>query len=621
MVIELELNLHLHNKGYKNKPTGKAIGTISNEITSEVTTITPAELAVKVGQEGHTVVLATMDGKRSKINMAQQQVIMLDFDNKDDETKKKTSGMFYTSIQDILADPFIRENASFIYKTLSHTDAWEKFRVVFILDKPLTSLEEVYGAYDYLLNQYQNADKACKDPSRLFFGGTEYIEINMDNTLATEGLPVAVAEAPKQPKLKVVGDSKVEKAIKAKPVVASGEIPTYKLMQQGNKEEVAKRLSVYTSKVESKVQATKVLKAINMQELLGIQFNPFFDLFHFEKNPSAGIFKMEGADVYLYKCHSSSQDNTPMDVIKVTSKLLNTTYMEALSYLIDVCNIKVEMSEQVRVLREQCDLFLDLLVSEELKVTYPAINERFWRYKTDIYTILNIFKENIYEDENGALRSLTWLSVRTLAQKVYGTDTKKDKVSRLLNLLTYTNWIDKLDESQIPAPLLKKLKETQNANKREKRSNVFELLTLGDDFFNQLNMQCEEMKESGFTMKGFSQEYVVRTHGQEVADAVFVQDKGKKPSKSAEAMVKHIHQVTMTAIETDGYIAVNDILAKVQKKYKSKGYTETKYKQALSEMLDMYGLQKTRLTKDLKERFEITNLPKNASPTILIKAV
>ena len=52
-VIELEFKLHLHNKGYKAKPSGKEIGLISKEITSEVTTITPAELALKVGQEGH----------------------------------------------------------------------------------------------------------------------------------------------------------------------------------------------------------------------------------------------------------------------------------------------------------------------------------------------------------------------------------------------------------------------------------------------------------------------------------------------------------------------------------------------------------------------------------------
>ena len=620
-VIELEFKLHLHNKGYKAKPSGKEIGLISKEITSEVTTITPAELALKVGQEGHTTVLATMNGKRNKFNMIQQQVLMIDFDNTEiiDGKKKKTTGSSYTSIMDMICDPYIQKNASFIYKTLSHKDSWEKFRVAFILDKPMTKIEEVYGAYDFLLNKYPNADKACKDPSRLFFGGTEYITVNFENTLAKDSLHVAVVE---NPKLEVVkpAKTKVEKAREAVPSVPTGATETYKLIKEGKKEEVASRLSVYKAKVHSKVQAMKYLKSLNMQELFGVQFNPFFDFFHFEKSPSAGIFKMENADIYLYKCHSESHGFTG-DVIMVTSKLLDIPYMQALNYLIEVCGIEIEVTEQIKALRDQCDLFLELLLSEDLKDNYPAINNIFWRYKTEIVAILTIFKENIYEDENGNLRSLTWLSVRNLSEKIYGTDRKKDAISRILNLMTYTNWIDKLDESQIPATLLKKIKATQNANKREKRSNVFELLPLGDDFFIQLNKQCEVMKQTGFTMKGFSQEYVARTHGKEVADEVFVQDKNKKISKTSDELVADIHKVVLKMISKKGIAIEKDVLAVVQKKWKSKGFTETKYKQAVSEMLDMYGLERKRLTKDLKEKFEVTNLPKNASPTILLKAV
>ena len=59
----------------------------------------------------------------------------------------------------------------------------------------------------------------------------------------------------------------------------------------------------------------------------------------------------------------------------------------------------------------------------------------------------------------------------------------------------------------------------------------------------------------------------------------------------------------------------------MQKMWKSKGFLEYKYQQSVEEMLEIYGLKKIRLTKELKERFGITTLLPQASPTILIKDI
>lgn len=75
---------------------------------------------------------------------------------------------FYKTFDEVKEDEYIKANASFMYKTLSHTEELHKFRVVFILDKPLTTVEEVYGAYDFLLKKFPEADQSCKDPSRIF---------------------------------------------------------------------------------------------------------------------------------------------------------------------------------------------------------------------------------------------------------------------------------------------------------------------------------------------------------------------------------------------------------------------------------------------------------------------
>lgn len=201
------------------------------------------------------------------------------------------------------------------------------------------------------------------------------------------------------------------------------------------------------------------------------------------------------------------------------------------------------------------------------------------------------------------------ISVRSLSKQLYdGSDSKKDKVSRILNLMCFTEWIDKLDDSQVPPLLLQKLKSNQALAGREKRSNVWELLLLGDDFFETLNSKCEDMAEKGFTMKGFSREYVLRTEGQETADKVYVQDKARGRSKATDKFSEAMQKLIMENVERYGYVVEKDVLAKMQKKYRSKGFSEYKFKQCISEVLDMYALERKRLNKQLREKYSV-NLP------------
>lgn len=608
----MEIELHVHKQKFQTKPNNPA--TINNEVTEEVLKVTPVELAEKVGNNGQTMVLATMNGKRSKLNMVQQQALALDFDNKDDQTKAKTEGMFYQSIEDTLNNPFVKENASFIYKTFSHTEGWDKFRVVFILDKPLTTNEEVAEAYASLMDLYPNADKATKDSSRLFYGGTEAIEINFNNVLDVTSLP-AVKKSPEKP---VKAKVKKTSFKKVKPtVVTEEETPTWKLIKQGEKELVTERLNVYSVKLHSKVQAINYLKSLDMAEVLGVRFNPTFDFFHFENNPSASIFKMEDSDIYLYKCHSASHPFTG-NIIHVIGKLTGLDYIQSLNYLIEVAEIKIEVTEQISELREQCTVFQHTLLSEDLKDDYPAIHTRLWRYKTDINAILEIFKENIYEDENGELRSLTWMSSDNLSLKLYGTKEKSRTIRRILNLMSYTEWIEKLDESQIPARLLEQIKKNQNSNGYSRRSNVFELFTLGTDFFTGLNKKCEVMAEQGFTMKGFSKEYVLNADGVESADKLYVQEKNRGISKTSEDITADIYQLVDFHLEQETHIVIGDLLEELTAKWKSKNLVETKFKQVLPKLLKDKNLQKSRLTKALREKWDLPST--QASPAILYVA-
>lgn len=179
--------LLIDRQGFNQKPSPQQIPSINNRITEQLMTVTQEEFAKLVGENGQTTVLATMDGKRNKNNMIQQQVVALDFDNTKivDGKKVKTTGDEYTSVAEIFQDDWVQANASLIYSTFSHEKDWHRFRLVFFLDQPMTNNNQVEMMYGWLMDKFPNADKANKDSSRLFFGGTEYVEINFENELDT----------------------------------------------------------------------------------------------------------------------------------------------------------------------------------------------------------------------------------------------------------------------------------------------------------------------------------------------------------------------------------------------------------------------------------------------------
>lgn len=615
-------NLHIDSIKYKEKPP--TAGRITKEIAKNEVAVTPIDLEQAL-ISGQTVVLATMqNGERTNLNMIQQQIVMLDFDNVihediDGSRKKnkiRATGSAYTSLQDIMVDSFIKENASFIYTTFSHTNSWHKFRVVFFLDVPLTTEYQVNAMYEDLLKKFPTADN-LKDPAHLFYGGTHSHEIDFNNVLA---VPDNVLQAVK-PEVAVKAKESSPVLPLPKPIkvdVPEDELLTWQLIRAGRKEDVKDRLKGYGVRVHSKPQAMTVLKSFNMIEFLGLKNKNCFDLFHYEENPSASVFKMENADIWLYKCHSASEEYTA-DIIRLTSRLLGTSFIGALNYLIEVTGITIVMTEQVLAIREQCDVFSNVLTSNDLRTNYPNVHFRFGRYVSEVVTILSIFKENVYEDSNGDIRSLSWYNLENLAEKLGKRTSSKKTVERLLNLLCLTSWIDKLQDSQIPTELLKKLKSSQDGNKYAKRGNVFELLLLDDDFFEKLERECFSMKQHGFTMKGFSREMVIRTFGIEMADKVFVQDTTKTISIGSDKIATSIHAITLDMIEKQGYAYEKDIYAKVKIKWKTQAYAEIKFKRCLGEMLDLYDLKIITMNNACKAHFGLDTTTKSY-PKVIVKA-
>ena len=165
-----------HEKRYTSKPTGKEIGKISNGLHTK--NMDFEMLAHEVGEYGCTFSPAVYHGKRRKENYVSQQLIALDFDH----------GVTFSEIRQ-RAEHY-RLPILFAYKTFSYTEEHEKFRVVFALSDVLSDSLTSEVMIAMFMKIFQECDEACKDSSRMFFGGkgllalaNEPIEISYQDLL------------------------------------------------------------------------------------------------------------------------------------------------------------------------------------------------------------------------------------------------------------------------------------------------------------------------------------------------------------------------------------------------------------------------------------------------------
>ncbi|MDE5936335.1 MAG: hypothetical protein K2G83_02900, partial [Ruminococcus sp.] len=158
-----EYQVSFDKKRHSEKPTGAEIGKISNRLYTK--SIDFKKLAYEVGERGCTFSPAVYDGKRRKENFISQQLIALDFDN----------GVTFAEIKE-RAEHY-RLPILFAYKTFSYTVEHEKFRVVFALNDMINDSFTSEAVTAMVMKIFWDCDKACKDSSRMFFGGKGLLEI------------------------------------------------------------------------------------------------------------------------------------------------------------------------------------------------------------------------------------------------------------------------------------------------------------------------------------------------------------------------------------------------------------------------------------------------------------
>ncbi|WP_145461828.1 hypothetical protein [Staphylococcus saprophyticus] len=600
--------IHLDTKEFTSKPLdSQTLSNLHKRICKTVEEIAPKELAKSLAN-GQTMVLGVMRNEvRKKVNLNYQEVIALDFDDN-------------TTIEEIESNEFIKQNASFIYTTFSHTEGHHKFRVVFFLENKLTNNAQVLEVYNKLFEMFPTADISCKDSSRLFFGGKSYIEINFNNRFNVNTiveLPEGSPIQERQEQLELAVDNTKVEDVNIK--------PTWWLIRHGYDDLVKTRLSRYKATTHHQATAMEYVKSLNMGEVLDLPTERNFnDLFTQDTNPSANVYKLDDSEVWLYTRHSSDESKRfTGSLIQVVQKLKKTHFMGALMYLIEVMDIDFKATKEIQRLINEIEIYSALLLSSDLKNTYPHVAKIFkdgrTNYASDVVQILQIAKNNVVEVD-GEIRMISQLSSRELAERIHGTQNKKKRIQTVLNLMSTTDWIDKLSTDDLPEALKAKLVEYQKANNRKYRKNVIEFKYLGSDFFGVLNNKCEVMLDKGFTARAtLTKEGLQNTFGDSETNKVFNQDTDRKVSKLSNDVETEAVHFIMEMITTNGYVEEKAVIEHLSN-FIGKSLSDYKFKQLRSKITEGYGLERVRLNKTLKKEFAVSDkYTQTQSPSIFKK--
>lgn len=587
------------NLEFKTKPTPFETGTIVNNIGKNLFKLTLRELISEI-EKGKSVMLSELYSIDIKSKFISQQLFFLDIDNKEE----------YISFEDALDDDFIKENACFAYKTFNDRDDSNRFRICFITKNPIKKEEMSLAIYENLINKYPSADKSCKNHNRIFYGTNNKVHvINLKNRLDETEFLLESSNVDVREAYNLLQENNLDDIVT---------IPNWVLIKLGRDDILKVKLQKYSMALADVNQFTEYFKRIDMGEFLELPLgSAFVDIFHDETNPSASIFKLPSG-IQLYKCHSENHKFTG-DLIRVVCQLKNCGIVSALNYLIYITGSQEIISEELKELRDSIDILKNLLLAEDLKEQYPELDKYVRGYRTDMVSILEILKTSTYWDsERNDYRALFYYSTKTLSEKLgYPKETRHQKrVQRVLNLMTYMMFIDKLTTEETPKMLLSQLEKSRKENKFSRRVNVIEAKKFTDDSFEIIFEQCKKMFADGFTVGGFNREYLLRNESELVANRVFPQET-KTIEDINRSQDSKIVKYIFSKIEEDGYVFEKDVREELSKLLKSKAISDAKWKTVRTDLINSYNLTRIRLTKKIKEELNITNLPTTSSPYIL----
>ena len=159
-----KIRLHIDPKGIGKKPTEREWGRISQRVlkSTSIEEVTILQLVQKI-RNGHTICPAVLDGSKAT-DWKEQQIFMVDIDNADKSQPLLSENQALEICNEHGLSPTI------CYQTFSHSESCPKFRLVFVMNTPVTASNTRRMVMERLISIFPQSDKACSNANRIFLG-------------------------------------------------------------------------------------------------------------------------------------------------------------------------------------------------------------------------------------------------------------------------------------------------------------------------------------------------------------------------------------------------------------------------------------------------------------------
>lgn len=378
----------------------------------------------------------------------------------------------------------------------------------------------------------------------------------------------------------------------------------------------------------------------NMYIYLGItpdKHNHFNCIMHDDKEHSATIFRHKDNGMYLYKCKVCGF--RVGDIKKVTECLTHLNRPDALQFMMNIYGVTLDRNDEQIKQEELLNANIRFLMNREnIGLNYPALYNKIKYYIPQLIILHEFAKLNLTLEQakNSSLITFT-APLRELSEELIKEERNGDikQIAKRNNIFVFLNLLMKVPDNEVLPIQLQNLKDYSLSKGYYNYANVYSIDSYSHDTLSIAEDKAKEWKESRMTVRGFGREMIDRGFGDEKVIEVFPRIHNKPHDVLNFEISEIIKRKIFLALKTDGYMFERDIhnngyfIRDIKKELAhfnqttdinvnriTKKTVQTICKIYIPELVNSYDFKESRLTKVLRERFNISDKVKG-SPTIL----
>ena len=552
---------------HESKPCGAEIAHITKELPKNPVALTAKDLAAYIIR-GCSMKPSVM-GSTKKDSFISSNIVALDVDN--DKDKVVLIDEFLSLSEQARLRPFL------IYESFSSTKECPRYRVLYRFNKTITDADEMNKLYNYVWQQFPHVplDLSVGYHSILFGGKSIALLNNSMNIM---------------PDLSNVSFIKRKTGVTA-PVKNN----THASIKHITKEEIRANLEALRPQFEGRIMnAREINQNIKLTDLLNVSLETRFRCIlpnHEDKNPSARISTDKDSGEQFYICSCDAMGYRVISLYKTLFNLSSTT-----AAIVEISQLLGINSEYQRRARE----FIDTLYSNFDYIAQDIIG-KLGKASTSMYLLfLRIAREraikpvSINENDIAIYVSNTYIEQRMIQEGMTGAGDVNRKIVELCRI----GIIRKLTRKEIDPTSLAESKALTMHN----TVDYYCILDLTDERIKFIYDKLTHGKRVGYRQYGTNAQRRINTHGYEyVRNNVHTQAYSKKEDKEV--------LLALTAIIESGvkYFSEDDINRTIRKRNHriKKKQAETLILNFLNELVDVFGLERTRVNKTNRELHSI----------------